>query len=35
MIIFIKNLIIKIRDVSNNYLIVEIKSIIIKVNVLI
>ena len=35
MIIFIENLIIKIKDVSNNHLIVEIKFIIIKLNVLI
>ena len=35
MIIFIENLIIEIKDVSNNHLIVEIKSVIIKANVLI
>ena len=35
MIQFIENLIIKIKDVSNNRLIVKIKFIIIKANVLI
>ena len=33
MIIFIESFVIKIKDVSNNRLIVEIKLIIIKVNV--
>ena len=35
MIMFIENLIIKIKNVSNNRLIVETKLIIIKINVLI
>ena len=35
MIKFIENLVIKIKDVSNNRLIVELKFIIIKINVLI
>ena len=35
MIIFIENFIIKIKNVSNNRLIVEIKLIIIKINILI
>ena len=35
MIMFIENLIIKIKNVLNNRLIVEIKFIIIKINVLI
>ena len=35
MIIFIKSFIIKIKDASNNHLIVKIKFIIIKINVLI
>ena len=35
MIIFIESLIIEIKDVSNNRLIIEIKLIIIKINVLI
>ena len=35
MIIFIKSFVIKIKNVSNNRLIVEIKLIIIKINVLI
>ena len=33
MIMFIENFIIKIKDVSNNRLIVEIKFIVIKINV--
>ena len=35
MIIFIESFIIKIKNVLNNYLIVEIKLIIIKINILI
>ena len=35
MIIFIESFIIKIKNISNNRLIVETKSIIIKINVLI